>query len=251
MQSVQPRSAQQFTPAHRSANLVFAWFVHFYTACGVVAAFLATLAVIGGRYREAFVWLAVSTFLDATDGVLARLASVKETLPSFDGARLDDIIDYLTFVFVPVLLLHHAGALPAGWGLAVACAVLLSSAYGFASLDAKTADHFFTGFPSYWNIVALYLFAFRLPPVVNGVVLAVLCALVFVRIGYIYPSRTPTLRGLTVVLGSVWAVMMIAVIALLPAPPRILVTASLFFPIYYAVLSLVLWQRRDRREASR
>jgi phosphatidylcholine synthase len=247
MQSVRSRSAQQFTPTHRSANLVFAWFVHFYTACGIVAAFLATLAVIGGRYRDAFVWLAVSTFLDATDGVLARLASVKETLPGFDGARLDDIIDYLTFVFVPVLLLHQAGALPPGWGLAVACAVLLSSGYGFASLDAKTSDHFFTGFPSYWNIVALYLFAFRLSPVVNGVILAALCVLVFVRIGYVYPSRTPTLRGLTVALGSVWALMMIAVIALLPAPPRVLVTASLFFPIYYTVLSFVLWQRREAR----
>ena len=250
MQSVEPAAAQQFTRTHTNTNRIFAWFVHLYTASGVVAAFLATLAVIDGRYRDAFIWLAASTFLDATDGVLARLASVKETLPGFDGARLDDIVDYLTFVFVPVLLLHQAGVLPAGWGLAVACAVLLSSAYGFASLDAKTADHFFTGFPSYWNIVALYLFAFRLSPAVNGIVLAALSVLVFVRIGYIYPSRTPTLRGLTVVLGAIWAVMMIAVIFLLPDAPRLLLTASLFFPIYYTILSLVLWQRRDRRPQS-
>ena len=249
MQSVRRASAQQFTGTHSNTNLAFAWFVHFYTAMGVVAAFLATLAVIDGRYRDAFIWLAVSTFLDSTDGVLARLASVKETLPGFDGARLDDIVDYLTFVFVPILLLQHAGALPPGWGLLVACAVLLSSAYGFASLDAKTADHFFTGFPSYWNIVALYLFAFRFSPPVNGIVLAVLCAFVFVRIGYVYPSRTPTLRGLTIVLGAIWAVMMIAVILLLPDVPRLLLTASLFFPAYYTILSFVLWHRRDRSGA--
>ena len=247
MQTVRRASAQQFTSTH--TNLAFAWFVHFYTASGAVAAFLATLAVIDGRYRDAFIWLAVSTFLDSTDGVLARLASVKEALPGFDGARLDDIVDYLTFVFVPILLLYQAGALPPGWGLVVACAVLLSSAYGFASLDAKTSDHFFTGFPSYWNIVALYLFAFRLSPQVNGIVLAVLCVLVFVRIGYIYPSRTPTLRGLTNVLGAIWAVMMIAVIILLPDVPNLLLPVSLFFPAYYTILSFVLWRGRDRSGA--
>ena len=249
MQSVRRESAQQFTRTHTNTNLAFAWFVHLYTASGAVAAFLATLAVFDGRYRDAFIWLAVSTFLDATDGLLARLAAVKETLPGFVGARLDDIVDYLTFVFVPILLLHRAGALPSGWGLVVGCAVLLSSAYGFASLDAKTDDHFFTGFPSYWNIVALYLFAFRFSPSVNGIVLAVLCALVFVRIGYVYPSRTPTLQGLTIVLGAIWAVMMIVVILLLPDAPRLLLTTSLFFPVYYAILSLVLWQRRDRSGA--
>ena len=48
--------------------------------------------------------------------MLARLARVKEATPRFDGARLDDIVDYLTFVFVPVLLLYRAGELPAQWG---------------------------------------------------------------------------------------------------------------------------------------
>jgi phosphatidylcholine synthase len=245
------QSAQPLNVAAARPNLVLAWFVHVYTASGAIAAFLAVLAVIEGRYRDAFIWLAASTAVDATDGVLARLASVKEALPGFDGARLDDIIDYLTFVFVPILLLHQAGALPAGWGFAVVCAVLLSSAYGFASLDAKTADHFFTGFPSYWNIVALYLFAFGLPPAVNGVVLGLLSSLVFVRVGYVYPSRTPTLRRTTIVLGVIWGATMIVVIALLPDVPRSLLVASLFFPVYYAILSLVLWRRRVRGGARR
>ena len=84
--------------------------------------------------------------------------------------------------------------------------VLLSSMYGFVAPDAKSSDHFFTGFPSYWNIVVLYLMLFRVPPFYNALVLLVLSALVFVRIGYVYPSRTPTLRALTLALGSVWAV---------------------------------------------
>jgi phosphatidylcholine synthase len=218
--------------------------VHFYTACGAVAAFGAVLATIDGHYRRAFLWLVLATAIDASDGVLARLARVKETTPGFDGARLDDIVDYLTYVFVPVLLLYHAGRLPDEIGPAVAALVLLSSAYGFAAVDAKSADHFFIGFPSYWNIVAVYLFAAGLPTGVNAAVLAILSILVFVRIGYVYPSRTPVLRGLTTALGGIWAVMVLAIILAMPEVPMPLLAASLFFPVYYTALSLVLHARR-------
>jgi len=120
----------------------------------------------------------------------------------------------------------------------------LSSAYGFASLDAKTEDFYFTGFPSYWNIVALYIHAARTPPVFNAVLLLSLVIMVFVRIGYVYPSRTPVLQRTTTVLGAVWALMMLAVIYLLPAVPPVLLVVSLFFPVYYTVLSFWLHGRR-------
>jgi phosphatidylcholine synthase len=189
--------------------------------------------------------LVATTVVDATDGMLARRARVKELTPGFDGARLDDIVDYLTFVFVPMLILVRAGHLPQGWTVAVSAAVLLSSAYGFASLDAKTDDHYFTGFPSYWNIVVLYLLLFRIPPQANAVILLVLSALVFVRIGYVYPSRTPTLRTLTLALASVWTIQLGAIIWLWPSPPAWVAIGSLAFPVYYLVLSLVLHLRRD------
>jgi phosphatidylcholine synthase len=228
-------------------NVALAWFVHFYTACGAVAAFLAAIAVVESRYREAFLWMMGATLIDATDGALARVARVNDVLPSFDGARLDDIVDYLTFVFVPILLLYRAGALPAGWALAVASAVLLSSAYGFASADAKTHDHFFTGFPSYWNVVALYLYAAALGPVFNAITLLMLSALVFVRVGYVYPSRTPVLRTTTILLGLLWGGMLLAIIVVFPHPSKALLIASVFFPIYSAVLSIALHARRRAR----
>jgi len=238
--------AQPLLTQGRAANLWAAWLVHIYTASGALCAFFGTLAVFSSRYRDAFLLMALATFLDATDGVLARAAAVKEVLPGFDGARLDDIVDYLTFVFLPALLLYQSGALPSGWGALVASCILLSSAYGFASGDAKTDDHFFTGFPSYWNIVALYLYAAKVPSAINAVILIGLAALVFVRIGYVYPTRTPTLRTLTLVLGSIWALLIIAVIYTLPDVPGILLAASLFFPAYYIALSLVLQMRRAR-----
>ena len=231
------------TPNPRLSR-VFAWSVHAYTALGAVMAFLGTLAVFDGRFRDAFLWMIAATAVDGTDGVLARMGRVKEVTPTFDGARLDDIVDYLTFVFLPILLLHQAGHLPPGWGLFVVAGVLMGSAYGFSSADAKTSDNFFTGFPSYWNIVALYLHAAAMAPVVNAAILLSLTALVFVRIGYVYPTRTPVLRGLTLTLCGIWAVMVIAIVIMLPDVPRALLIGSLFFPVYYTGLSLVLHARR-------
>jgi phosphatidylcholine synthase len=165
-------------------------------------------------------------------------------LPAVDGARIDDIVDYITFVFLPLLLLVASGGLYLWTVFPVALLVLVSSMFGFVAPDAKTSDHFFTGFPSYWNIVVLYLMVFATPPGVNAAVLLVLSALVFVRVGYVYPSRTPVLRRLTLFLGAAWAVAVAAIIAMWPSPPRSLAIASLAFPVYYVVLSVILQRRR-------
>jgi phosphatidylcholine synthase len=226
-------------------NLFSAWLVHLYTATGAIAAFMGLMAVLGFRYREAFLWMVAATCIDATDGILARWARVAERLPGIDGARIDDIVDYLTFVFLPMLLLYHSGALPPRGGLVVVSVVLVSSLYGFAATDAKTEDHFFTGFPSYWNVVALYVHSVRLAPISTAAVLLALSALVFWRVGYVYPSRTPVLRGLTMTLAVAWGAMIVAMILLLPDVPRWLVAASLFYPVYYLVLSYALHVRRS------
>lgn len=216
-----------------------AWIAHLYTGLGVVAVLAAALDVIAGDYRGAFIWLGVQIFIDATDGLLARALRVKERLPQFDGGRLDDIIDYLSYVFVPVLLLLHAGLLPQQSGVAVAAFVLLASAYGFSRNDAKleSTDFFFTGFPSYWNLVALYFYLLRLPVAVNAAIAVVFAVLVFVPIRYIYPSRTRTLSVLTNLLGASWAVLTMFVVWRLPATDGPWIALSLLFPIYYLLLS--------------
>lgn len=222
------------------------WLAHLYTGLGAVVALLATLAVLGGDYRGAFIWLGVQIFIDATDGVLARALRVKERLPHFDGGRLDDIIDYLCYVFIPVLLLLHAGLLPASWGVWVGSAVLLSSAYGFSQTAAKvkTDDYFFTGFPSYWNLVAFYLFLLKLSPEVNAAILLTFAVLVFVPLRYVYPSRTETLSLLTNVLGAAWALLALWILWRLPVTGGPWVILSLTFPVYYMALSLWLNLKR-------
>ncbi len=217
-----------------------AWLVHLYTASGALFAFFATRAVVEHRYRDGFFWLGVAIVVDATDGVLARRANVAGRLPGFNGSKLDDIVDYLTYVFVPALIVWHAILVPDRWSLGVVAAMLLSSAYGFNRDDAKTDDHFFTGFPSYWNIVVFYLYLAGWTPVVNGVILLALAALVFVPIKYVYPSRTQVWQLPTLLLGSLWGVLLCVMLWRMPAVPRALVLASLAFPVYYLVLSLVL-----------
>jgi phosphatidylcholine synthase len=224
-------------------NVFSAWLVHLYTATGAVAAFFGITAVFGGRYREAFLWMIAATVIDATDGPLARAVSIEQRAPTIDGRRLDDIVDYLTFVLLPVALVYEAKLLPPGWAAAVASAVLLSSALGFAANDAKTDDHYFTGFPSYWNIVVFYLYVMQLSPVTNTVILLVLSAMVFWRVRYVYPTRTPVFRRMTLVLGAVWGMMVLAMVLMLPQVPMTLVIASLFFPLYYAGLSIALQSR--------
>ena len=167
-------SAQLLRPPRRVPNRAAAWLVHLYTASGALFAFASTAAVFDSRYRDAFLLMGAATCVDATDGLLARAVRVRERLPHIDGARIDDTVDYLTFVFLPMLLLYQAGALPAGWGLAIVSLVLVASMYGFVAPDAKTEDHFFTGFPSYWNIVAFYLYVAALPGAVNAAILVLL-----------------------------------------------------------------------------
>ncbi len=227
-------------PTSRLAALA----VHAYTAAGAVLGLLALRAVLVHEVQAAFLWLAVAVLVDSTDGMLARLAKVKVAVPWIDGARMDDIVDYLTYVFVPVVLLYEWGLLPEQSGLLIAACPLLASAFGFARTDAKTADHFFTGFPSYWNVVAFYLYLAGSPPWLNGAVVVALSLLVFAPMRYVYPSRTPALRALTCGLGVVWGAMLVTLIWQLPSPSRALLLASTLFPAYYVALSLYLQATR-------
>ncbi len=231
------------------SRVVFAWLVHLYTASGAVLAFLAARAIVEYDYRAAFFWLWLQVAVDATDGVLARAARVSVRLPWFNGAKLDDIVDYLTYVFVPALFVWRSLLVPDAWTIPVASAMLLASAYGFNRDDAKTADHFFTGFPSYWNVVIFYLLVAGWPSVANAAVLLVLVVLVFVPLKYVYPSRTPILVRPTNALGVVWAILMLVMLWQYPAVSRSVFLASLVFPVYYVGLSLFL-QFRPRKSAN-
>jgi phosphatidylcholine synthase len=226
-----------------------AWGVHLLTASGLICCLLALEAVVRGHWRPAFAWLALATLIDAVDGGLARGVRVKEILPSFQGSLLDNLTDFVGYVFVPAFFLHHAGLLPPQYSLWGSASVCMASAFQFCQADAKTADHYFKGFPSYWNITALYLLVLRMSHGVNFAIVVMLIILVFVPIKYVYPSRTPEFRASTLVLTSLWGGMMFVIIMQLPQPAPWLVWTSLLYVGYYLGMSLYL-TLRSREEAS-
>jgi phosphatidylcholine synthase len=227
-----------------SRSLILAWLVHLYTALGTVVAFFSLLCIEQTNFRDAFYLMALAVVIDATDGTLARAARVKELIPWFDGELLDEIVDYFNYVIVPSLFLVRANILPPQDSLWLAALPLLSSAYGFCQREAKTADYFFLGFPSYWNIVVFYLYVLQTPLWVNAFLIIALSILVFVPIKYVYPSRSPRFRSQINVLGVLWGGAVLYLIYQLPNPSRVLSFASLLFPAYYTALSLWLEYRR-------
>ena len=217
---------------------ILAWSVHSITASGAVWCLFAIEASTRSNWREAFAWLLLAVLVDAVDGSLARLVRVKEVLPEFDGALLDNLIDYVSYVIVPAFFLHRAQLLSAPFSLWGAAAIALASAYQFCQSDAKTPDHYFKGFPSYWNVTVLYLLALKLGPESNLAIIATLIILVFVPIKYIYPTRTPRHRKLTLTLTSLWGIMVVVILWQLPSPQRWLVWTSLSYVAYYFCMSV-------------
>ena len=217
----------------------FAWGVHLYTAFGAVLGFVALDAVFRHDYRTAFTMLAVALLIDSSDGALARKVRVRQVIPWIDGELLDNIVDYLTYVVVPVAIFMQPGILPEGTQY-TAFTVLLASAYGFCRTDAKgIIEHYFRGFPSYWNVMAFYFIVLGTPPLVNLFFMLTAVVFVFVPMRWLYPSRMESLRGITIALGIVWAVMGVVLIATLPHPSLVIGWLSLFYPIYYIAGSVV------------
>ncbi|MEQ1501990.1 MAG: hypothetical protein ABMB14_07150 [Myxococcota bacterium] len=215
-----------------------AWGVHAYTALGLPLAFVSTVALFRGDVELFFALNCVAVFVDATDGTLARRVGVKEVLPEFDGRRLDDIVDFIIFAFLPSLALSVLHLLPDGMEWA-AFVPLVASGYGFCQDRAKTEESF-VGFPSYWNIGVLYLYALGTPAWVNLATILVFSVLVFVPIHYVYPTKTRMLRRVTLGLGYLWAMAMFAV-ALDPraAWAHDVAVISTAYPLYYFAVSAI------------
>ena len=179
-----------------------AWGVHLFTSLGVVVAFFALLAIEAGEQREALLWLVVAMLIDGVDGTLARAARVRDRLPRIDGEALDLVIDYLTYVFLPVLFIWRGGYLPDLLAMPLCAAILSSSLYVFARRDMKTDDGYFRGFPALWNVIAFYFFVLEPGAAVSAAVVVALVIMTFAPVHVVHPFRVrdfgPALPALAV-----------------------------------------------------
>jgi phosphatidylcholine synthase len=215
-----------------------AWGVHALTASGAAVGLAALLETARGHPRVALLCMLVALVNDSVDGTLARRADVERIVPRIDGRRLDDIVDYLNYVIVPVFFLAWQGHVEP---LALAAAPVLASAYGFAQTEAKTDDGYFLGFPSYWNVVALYAFLLEASATVTSAFLVALSIGVFVPLKYLYPSHM-TAWGRVVNAGAAAWILLLAALLLFPALPghAALAWATLAYPLGYVALSFWL-----------
>jgi len=179
--------------------------VHLFTASGILCALMATFAVANDAWEAAFAWLGLALVIDGIDGTFARMVDVHRRVPRFSGERLDLVVDYVTYVFVPALALLKAGFLPGLAGKVLAGLILISSLYHFSDLESKTEDHCFVGFPAIWNIVAFYFFVFSSPVWLVSAVVLVCVALTFVPMRWLHPMRVVRLRAVTAVMSALWA----------------------------------------------
>lgn len=225
---------------------ILAWCVHLYTSLGLVAAAGIAFFIFrgdAGGFRWAIALMIAATFIDATDGTLARAWRVKDVLPEFDGRTLDNIVDFLNYTSLPLLFIWRAGVLPGRLNLWLLLP-LLASAYGFSQTEAKTEDHYFLGFPSYWNVLAAYLYWLRLPAGFALSLIILLALLTFVPSLYLYTSYKGRFSRLTNWLLAGWMLLLILIVAQVLADPKPLVWLSLAFPIYYFALSWAVTLQR-------
>jgi phosphatidylcholine synthase len=178
--------------------------VHVFTASGGAVAVLALYAAIERHFAISFAWLGLAFFIDGIDGTLARAARVQVTAASIDGAVLDLVIDFLTYVLVPVVALWRSDLMPTQVSFWIGLIVTITSALYFADTRMKTDDLWFRGFPATWNIVVFYLFVLRLPWVISAIILLGAAALMFTPIVFIHPLRVLRLRNLTIAMTCAW-----------------------------------------------
>jgi phosphatidylcholine synthase len=208
----------------------------------------ALFAAAGGEIRLAFLLLFVTVVIDSTDGILARKVRVSEVLPNFSGAMIDNIIDFLTFIWIPVFIMGSTGLLPSPVWITVP---IIAGLYAYGQINMKTPDNFFLGFPSYWNVVALYLYLLKPEPVWAVLMVVVPAVLTFIPTRYLYPSKNRVLSKTTWLLAVGWGILMLYLL-FQEQPDQKLILLSTFFPIYYFVASFYIeWQiRRGKLQVS-
>ena len=178
--------------------------VHLLTATGAVFAMFALLAAVDERWSLMFLWLLVAFAVDGIDGPLARKYDVHTYAPHIDGALLDLIIDYLTYVFIPAYALFTSGLLPGWTGWIAIIAITYGSVIYFADTRMKTKDNSFAGFPACWNMLILVLFALKPNFWIILIVVVALTYTMFTNIKFIHPVRTKRWRAISLPMTAGW-----------------------------------------------
>jgi phosphatidylcholine synthase len=184
--------------------------VHCFTASGAALGLAALLCAADARFTAMFAFLGAALFIDAVDGTMARRYRVEETVPHIDGVVLDLVVDFLTYVVVPLVALWRSGLLETPIAVAICAIVCAASALYFADRRMKTHDLWFRGFPAIWNILVFYMLVLRPGPVVSTIAVIAAAAMMFAPVVFVHPLRVIRLRLVTLMATGAWSAAAIA-----------------------------------------
>ena len=213
-----------------------AYGVHLLTAVGAALGLWSIILIYDGRYQDAMWILALAVFIDSIDGTLARKFHAQKEAPKIDGALMDNIIDFTTWTVAPLFWAYATMQIP----ITVLLICATGSILAFSHKESKTQDQFFLGFPSYWNIVVLYLYLLEIPVPYSSAILLLFALSTVLPVKFIYPTRTPYLKQVTIILGVIFFMQLILLLYLFNESPVLLIYSSFLFPVYYFGLSFYL-----------
>lgn len=216
-----------------------AFAVHVFTATGAAFALLALVLATGGHWAAMFLCLGLALIVDGLDGPLARLFDVAEKLPRWSGERLDLVVDFATYVFVPAYAIAGSGLLPHALALVAGVVICISGALYFADREMKTDDHCFRGFPAVWNVAAFYLYLLEPPPWLAALAVFVLAGMSFVPLRFVHPLRVERLRGLNLVLLGLWALLALVAVGADLRPGFYVTIALSLIALYFLLIGLL------------
>ncbi len=215
------------------------WAVHLLTASGAAIALVAALFAARGDWQIVFLLLGVAMILDGLDGPLARMFHASEQVPWFDGATLDLVVDYTTYVFLPALVLASSSLLSEPFAAIAGVVIAVVGALYLADTRMKTPEAAFRGFPAVWNAVVFQLMVYKLAEPLTLAIIVACAALTFVPVEFVHPIRVKRWRPLTVAMAVVWGALALVAVADNLDPGPLVVGAFAAVSLYFAMIGVV------------
>lgn len=215
-----------------------AWSVHLLTASGLLAGFMAILAINVKDWRDAMFWLLLALFIDGIDGTFARKFRVAEVLPNMSGKTIDYVIDFATYAIIPAYFFYMAELVMPGWNLPLTFLILLVSAIYYGKEGMVSDDYYFIGFPVLWNMVVFYLiFVLSMPLWANAAIIVIFAILHFLPIKFAYPSQASRLKTLTIIISLIILIAMPLIVWYYPNVPDWLKWIAIGNLVYFGGLA--------------
>ena len=214
--------------------------IHVLTASGALAGLIALQSVIDGYIRTALLWLIVCQILDGIDGPIARKFDVSLHAPHIDGHVLDLVIDYVTCVVVPTVLLIRMDVVEPRFTMTISGLILMTSALWFARTDQETEDVWFNGFPAMWNIVIPTFILLGTSQRYAAVICLLFCVAQLTMVKFPHLVRVHALRPATYTATIIYFGAFILLSAQYPNGPHWARDIILIGPVY--LVFIVVWR---------